>query len=238
MPTIMDIEILNKYKSFLDWGTNQGLGYNDENCSRWVSFMLCAERLKDKSNLSIIELGTCRSFVDGQFEGCNLDDAKYWKPENPEFWDWGAGCFILMFGQLFNGCDLTTLDLMRSHIARSKVMTDSLGIKCDHVVSDSVSYLKATDKQYDLIYVDTGDMWPIEPTAQLQLDECKVIVERNLLKEGGILLIDDVRNKVPKEYGDINNEFGKSKYALEYLLNNGFHKVYTGYQYILMKDIA
>lgn len=227
---------LNEYKEFLDCGTNQSLGYEDSDKSRYKSFEICADYISAKTDVSILELGTCRSFVDGRFEGCNLDDGKYWKPDNPEFWDWGAGCFLLVFGQLFKTCSLTTLDLMKSHISRSKVMTDSLGIKCNHVVSDSVEFLKNTEHKYDLIYVDTGDMWPIEPTSELQLSECKVIVERDLLKPGGLLLIDDVLNKTPRELGDPDNLLGKSKYSMGYLLDSGmFDLCFDGYQYLLKK---
>ena len=114
-------------------------------------------------------------------------------------------------------------------------MTDSLGIKCNHVVSDSVSFLLNTDKKFDLIYLDTGDMWPIKGTCDLQLNEAKAIVNRDLLKEDGIILIDDVLNGTPREMGDLRNTLGKSETSIPYLLDNGFEIVYDGYQYILKK---
>jgi predicted O-methyltransferase YrrM len=179
-------------------------------------------------------LGTCRSFVDGNFEGCNSDDPIYWNSKDFSKWDWGAGCFSLIFGQLTD-CKLTTLDLMESHIKRCKVMTDSLEINCNHVVSNSISFLETTNEKWDLIYLDTGDMWPIDSTCSLQLREAQIIVERDLLKEGGILLIDDVLNGTPREMGDLNNSLGKSETSIPYLLNNGYETVYEGYQYILIK---
>lgn len=232
----MIAEKLDNYRNYLHEGTYQSLGYEDISKSRYQSFKKCLDYLQTIDNPNILELGTCRSFVDGKFEGCNLDDTIYWHPQDPSFWDWGAGCFLLVIGEIIENGNITTVDLIASHIKRSKVMTDSLGIKCNHVVSDSLAFLRNTPEKYDLIYVDTGDMWPIEPTAQLQLDECKIIVERNLLKPGGLILIDDVLNKTPKELGDTNNELGKSKYSLNYLLEQDYEIIYKGYQYLLKKN--
>lgn len=223
--------LLDKYKKYLDIGTNEGLRDDKPELSRYESFKYCIEKLQPGAN--VLELGTSRSYVDGKYEGCNSDDKKYWKPNNPEFWDFGGGCFSLIFGQL--GYNLTTLDLIASHIARCKIMTDSLGIKCNHVVSDSCEFLKNTNEKYDLIYLDTCDMMPVENAEAVQLEEAKLIVERNLLKPEGMLLIDDVLNLTPKEHGHVNNTLGKSTKSLPYLLDNGFKVVFKGYQYILSR---
>jgi hypothetical protein len=225
---------LKKYKKLLDLGSFEGLRYTDAKKSRYESFGYCLDFLKNRPNANVIELGTCRSFVDGKFEGCNSDDSIYWDAKDFSKWDWGAGCFSLIFGQLTD-CKLTTLDLIESHIKRCKVMTDSLGIDCNHIVSDSITFLESTNEKFDLIYLDTGDMWPIDSTCSLQLREAQIIVERDLLKEGGILLIDDVLNGTPREMGDLTNRLGKSETSIPYLLNNGYETVYDGYQYILIK---
>jgi len=222
-------------KIFLDTGTFEGLRYIDESKSRFVSFDMCLNFLETRHSISILELGTCRSFVDGKFEGCNSNDTIYWKPQSRSFWDWGAGCFSLVFGLLAKYDSLITVDLMDSHIRRCKIMTDSLGISCKHVVSDSLSFLASIDKQFDLIYVDTGDMWPIQPTCELQLKEVQKITERGLLKDGGLLLIDDVLNGTPRELGDSINKFGKSEKSIPYLMNNGFDLMFEGYQYVFRK---
>lgn len=224
---------LDKYKELLDTGTNEGLRDIRPELSRYQSFKYCIEHLSKINNPSILELGTTRSFVDGKYKGCNLEDRKYWEKDNYSKWDFGGGCFTLIFGQL--NYDFTTLDLIPSHIERSKYMTDSLGIKCTHVVSDSCEYLKTTNKQFDLIYLDTCDMMPISNAEFVQLEEAKYIVERNLLKPNGLLLIDDVLNKTPFEHGHLDNKYGKSTKSLPYLLNNDFKVVFEGYQYILSK---
>lgn len=231
----MKKESIEKYKDLLDRGSYEGLRYPDSSKSRYKSFTYCLKELEKVENPNILELGTSRSFVDGKFEGCNSNDTKYWEPNDFSKWDWGAGCFTIVFGSFSNYKSLTTVDLMESHINRCKTMTESLGIKCSHVVSDSVKYLRETDKKYDLIYLDTGDMWPIDSTCDLQLEEAKMIIERDLLNDGGIILIDDVLNGTPKEMGDLNNKLGKSEKAIPYLESNGFRIIFNGYQYILTK---
>ena len=225
---------MNKYKELLDRGTVESSGIEDETISRFQSFLIAKKLTKNKENIEILELGTCRSFVDGKYEGCNSDDIKYWEKDNFAKWDWGAGCFSLVFGQEIPHANITTVDLMKSHIFRCKTMTVSLGINSNHVVMDSVKFLSETDKKNDLIYLDTGDMTPIEPTSNLQLDEVRIIVERDLLKPNGILLIDDVLNKTPKEHGDLSG-LGKSKYSIPFLLENGYKTIFKGYQYIFTK---
>jgi hypothetical protein len=226
---------LNKYKELLDIGSFEGLRYEDLSKSRYESFKMCLNFLEGRENPSILELGTSRSFVDGKFEGCNSDDIKYWNPKDFTKWDWGAGCFTIVFGQMSKYDSLITVDLIDSHIRRCKTMTDSLNIKCQHIVSDSIKFLNETEKKFDLIYLDTGDMWPIEGTCNLQLKEAEIIVNRNILKDGGLLLIDDVLNGTPRDMGDLKNKLGKSEKSIPYLESKGFKKIFGGYQYILTK---
>ena len=91
--------------------------------------------------------------------------------------------------------------------------------KVKFVNTSSVEYLKQCDKySFDIIYLDTCD--PNEHGAEIQLEEVRVIVEKNLLKNNGIILIDDVRNP-DNEYA-INN-LDKSKHSIRYLINNGYN---------------
>lgn len=226
--------MISNYKKYLDIGTNEGLRCEDESRSRFVSFSKCIDYLITKTNPTILEIGTSRSFVDGKFEGCNLDDLKYWNSKDYSKWDWGAGCFTIVFGQELPNSNLTTLDIIGGHIDRCKIMCQSLGLKnINYRISDSVQFLTQTNLKFDLIYLDSGDMHPIEPTCELQLQESKLIVEKNLLNKGGLLLIDDVLNGTPKEMGNKNNKLGKSELSIPFLISNGFKITYEGYQYIL-----
>jgi hypothetical protein len=200
--------------------------------SRYYTFKYCYENIEIK-NPVIVELGTSRSFVDGRFEGCNSDNIKYWEPENKEKWDWSAGSFTKVFSNLFPFSNFYTVDLMRSHIERCKIMnSDKKNII--YSISSSEDFLNNFDKKIDLLYLDTGDMTPIEDTAQLHLREAKIIVERNLLADNGIILIDDVKSIIPKQHGEIS-DLGKAKYSIPYFLKNGYKIEMSEYQYILKK---
>ena len=182
----------------------------------------------------IVELGTSRSFVCGRFEGCNSDDVKYWEPNNPEKWDWSAGCFTKVFSNLYPNSDFHTLDLMKSHIKRCKIMNEDRNNITYHV-SSSEDFLEKFDKKIDLLYLDTGDMTPIEETAQLHLREAKIIIEKDILAKNGIILIDDVKSVVPKKIDGETSDLGKAKYSIPYFLENGYKSVFNEYQTVLRK---
>lgn len=203
--------------------------------SRYTTFQYCLNEFRKNSGKTIVELGTSRSFVDGRYEGCNQDDVKYWKPENPELWDWSAGCFTRVFASCLEDLSpsFDTVDLAPSHINRCKVMNQCYPFLNFHVCS-SESFLQNYNGKIDLLYLDTGDMTPIEFTAQLHLREAKIIVERGLISKGGIILIDDIRSVVPFEHGE-NIPLGKGYLSIPYFLENGFHLIMDEYQTILKK---
>lgn len=205
--------------------------------SRYYTFKFCFENIDSKKDYKILELGTSRSFVDGTYDGVNSDNTKYWEPDNPEKWDWSAGFFTYVFGEKISGTNkkLDTLDICKKHIERCKIMTKNFCKNINYHVSDSREFLKKCSK-YDLIYLDTGDMYPIEFTAKLQLEEAKLIVERNLLNEGGLILIDDVRNPAPKITENEKSDYGKAKYSIDYFLKNNFTIIMDEYQVILKKN--
>lgn len=201
--------------------------------SRYHSFKYCYDNLKKDKPL-IVELGTSRSFVCGRFEGCNSDDVKYWEPNNPEKWDWSAGSFTKVFSNLYPNSDFHTLDLMKSHINRCKIMNADRNNITYHV-SSSEDFLEKFDKKIDLLYLDTGDMTPIEDTAQLHLREAKIIIEKDILAKNGIILIDDVKSVVPKKIDGETSDLGKAKYSIPYFLENGYESVFNEYQTVLKK---
>lgn len=228
---------IESYKKYLDGGTWDHQNWSDFETlpkSRYESFKFVMDHMRQNNLHTVIELGTCRSFMGGAYEGCNKNDIKYWNENDPEKWDWGAGAFGLVMGLCVDDVEITTLDLISDHINRCKVMTERNKHKYTYIVSDSLTFLKNVDKKYDIIYVDTGDMTPIEPTAKLQLDEAKIIVEKQLLNDGGLILIDDVKSQVPKEFG-CDTGLGKSKYSLDYFTNHGYEIIFEGYQYILRR---
>ena len=240
-PSIFLVEdILNKYKAFLDDGTlNQDWSYFSHiSKSRYYTFRMAFEHFIIEKGKIVVELGTTRSFVHGGHPACKLSNFEYWTPGTPENWDWGAGFFTRMACEClipFNA-QLHTIDICSEHIERCKIITAEFSSNVTYHVCSSQDFLSNCNfsEGIDLLYLDTGDMTPIEPTALLQLEEAQIIVRRNLISQNGIILIDDVKNSTPKKFGEAS-DLGKSKYSLPYLLNNGFEIVADEYQVILKK---
>ena len=230
---------LQKYEKFLVEGTYSDQDFNYFSKypkSRYYSFKFAFEYFEQINGKIIVELGTTRSFVHGGLIGCNSNDTRYWTPNNPENWDWGAGAFTLMAGECLSHMNpkIYTVDLASDHIQRCRLMTQEFK-NITHVISDSRDFIRTLPaKSVDLLYLDTGDMTPIEPTAQLQLSEAQLIVERDIISDNGIIVIDDVRNPTPKKFGE-KSDLGKSKYALEFFLSRGFEILIDEYQVILKR---
>lgn len=200
--------------------------------SRYWSFRTACDHLKSLNRpLTIVELGTSRSFVDGRFPGCNSDDKSYWEPDAPEKWDWSAGLFTHVFAKMFPDSTIHTVDLCPAHIRRCQYMNkDSTNIQ--YHVASSENFLKSLTHPVDLIYLDTGDMTPIEPTAQLQLREARIVTQKNLIRPDGLVLIDDVRNLTPKRIGE-TSDYGKAKYSIPHFEACGYVNIFDEYQVVL-----
>ena len=237
------LEILNKYKDLME---DSMFPYHSAEeykkyfgkvpKFRYHTLKYCFDYFFENNFKTIAELGTSRSFVDGKFPGCNEDDLKYWEPKNPEKWDWSAGCFTRLTGEIIQDTDIDfiTIDLDPRHINRSKIMTEELN-NIEYYVMSSEDFLENGQGQLDFVYMDTGDMTPIEMTAQLHFRESKLIVEKNLISDGGIILIDDVRSPVPKITSNEKSDYGKAKYSIPYLQENGFDIVMDEYQVVMIK---
>lgn len=233
--------LLEPYKNYLEAGTYVGTDWSHFDPvpkSRYETFKAAFEHFAQNQGKVVVELGTSRSFTHGSHPGCNSDDTHYWTPDQPENWDWGAGFFTRMAAICLNHLnpDFHTVDLMATHIKRCQFMTQDFAYLLKYHVSSSEDFLRTCSfpNGIDLLYLDTGDMTPIEPTALLQLREAIIIVERNLIAKNGQILIDDVRNQTPVQYGE-KSGLGKSKYALPYLLQHGFEMVMNEYQVLLQK---
>jgi hypothetical protein len=208
---------------------------------RYHTFKKAFELFKAINGATIVELGTIRSFVHGGIAGCNSDDPIYWNPKKCEDWDWGAGLFSLVAAEEFidSGVSVYTVDISEAHINRSKVVTGHLSNKITYHVEDSVNFIKTFESRYhkkiDLLYIDTGDMTPIEQTAQHQLKEAQAIVDSNIISIGGLVLIDDVRNPAPIILSAEESLLGKAKYSLPYLQKNNFVILCDEYQVLLRR---
>jgi hypothetical protein len=233
----------NKYKNFLDKAMSYYTSddtfikwFDRVPLSRYYTIKYCFENFEKHNMTTLVELGTSRSFVDGRFDGCNSDNPVFWEPENPEKWDWSAGCFTKTASTCLdhiNDFNFTTVDLIPNHINRCKIMNSS-STNINYIIASSEEFLQKTNQKIDLLYLDTGDMTPILSTAQLHLREAKIIVERDLMNKNGIILIDDIKSVVPYEQGE-NVERGKGFLSIPFFLKNGFSLIMDEYQTVLQK---
>jgi len=233
---------LEEYKPFLEQGT-----YNEHDWSFWKkrpesryeTFKTAFEHFAKGKGRIIVELGTSRSFVDGKYPGCNCNETHFWNPKEISKWDWGAGMFTYVAADVLGHLnpEFHTVDLMRDHIGRCRHMTKPFERFMHYHVRSSERFLKhwPKRKKIDLLYLDTGDISPVEPTAMLHLREAKIIVARNLLADDGIILIDDVRHPVPIKLDGDQTGLGKAKYSIPYFLKNGFELIQDEFQIILRK---
>lgn len=176
----------------------------------------------------IVELGCARSFMDGSY--CN--EVQIWTPTRADLWDWSAGCFLKVFSDILGKATFTTVDMVASHVSISQ-MINANKRNITFVTSTSEAYLESQPAQkFDLIYIDTGDVFP--PDVDLALREVECIVRRDLVKPGGYVLIDDVHSVVPANHGHQNLR-GKAQKSLPFLLEHGFQIILDEYQTLLQK---
>jgi len=232
--------VLNRYKEHLENGTYQGQDWSIFEVkpkSRYDTFKYAFEYFEKNNGKIVVELGTTRSFVHGGSPGCNTSNLAYWTPNNPENWDWGAGFFTRVAAESLVHLHPTihTIDIDFTHIYRSAIITYDFRKMIQYHICSSFDFLKQVQPQsIDLLYLDTGNMTPIEETARMQLAEARIIVERNVLSPNGIILIDDVRNQTPRTFGDTSG-LGKAKYSIHYFLANGYEILMDEYQVILRR---
>ena len=233
--------INSKYKYFLEnppgldeFAGKLGVKHEPYWCNRYSSFSKALRLFQESKGKTILELGTSRSFVGGHLEGCLSPQNSYWNPNNPEGWDWQAGCFTIIAAEFCRdvnpSVDFSTLDISEEHLRRARLMTENIWPHINYIQSPSENFLSSYDGQIDLLYIDTGD--PEPNTRALQLREAEIIVSRNLIPKNGTILIDDVYR--PTKFRQ-SNYVSKAEYSIPYYLSNGFELCFCEYQSILIK---
>jgi len=211
--------------------------------TRHPSLVNAFERIADKKNPFIVELGTSRSYVRGGNEGCMDDDPKYWDPSRPERWDWGAGIFSRVCAEIIEGTEasLHSVDPSSQAMHISKTITSGIEANVTFQHTTSTEFLRALDEPIDLLYMDHHET--CEEGALLHRIDSQLIVEKELLARDGTILIDDVHvHGLAREsatrllralVGRRGLHFGKGKYSVPYLCEQGFEILYEGYQVVL-----
>ena len=174
--------------------------------------------MKDRDEICIVELGTSRSFKSWGISS----DIKDWHPNKPEMWAWSDGCFTKLFADNFNDKKLTmyTIDPCPDAIHVVKTMIGE-NANVEILQMKSTDFLRDFDGKIDLLYMDhleSGDM-----ACKVHLLDSQIVIERNLMSDEGIILIDDCPE----------GSVGKGKLSIPYLLQKGYQTILHDYQMIL-----
>ena len=205
------------YSSFLDRRTN----------TFEKSYELIIQNMEKKNDIyNIVELGSSRSYVNGGITGCLSTDKIYWQPNNPELWDWGAGVFTKVFAENLKGQNYKLYTIDPSREANS-IVTTMCGqyneVKID--LNYSTNFLNNFNEKIDFLYMD--HMETSEQAANQHLYDAKLIIEKNLMSENGVILIDDIGHNIID---------GKGKYSIPYLLENNYKIIIHEYQVLMVKN--
>jgi len=117
----LNLDVLDRYQQFLG--------------KRYPSVALSFERIAEKKSPVIVELGSSRSYVSGGNQGCMDDDPKYWNPDRPERWDWGAGIFSRVCAEIIAGTDASLHSVDPSPKAMRIARTITSGIDAHSALS-------------------------------------------------------------------------------------------------------
>ena len=191
------------------------------------SYQIILDKLQNSNyNYNIVELGSSRSFVNGNMDGCLSSDIKYWHPYEPFKWDWGAGIFTKVFCEnlMDKNYNLYTIDPDKNANAIVKIMCqNNENVK---VVNDiSTNFLTNFSGKIDFLYMD--HMETSEEAAIIHLNDIKLVIERNLMAYDGVILIDDVGENIYS---------GKGKYSIPYLLQNNYKILIHEYQVLMIRN--
>jgi len=192
--------------------------YEEYLSQRTDTFKRVWDCIKDKDDIVIVELGTSRSFKSWGIS----HDEKDWFPENPEKWAWSDGCFTRLFVDNLEGKNYTfyTIDPCPNAIHVVKTMIGE-NERVKILQMKSTDFLKDFDDKIDLLYCDHLESG--EEACKVHLTDAKIVMEKKLMNDDGIILIDDC----PKD------QTGKGKYSIPYLLQNGYREIMHQYQIIL-----
>lgn len=184
------------------------------------TFKQAYQCIKHKNDIVIVELGTSRSFKSWGISS----DINDWHEYNPECWAWSDGCFTRLFADNLYGKNYTiyTIDPCADAIKVVKTMIGENN-KVKILQTTSTDFLNNFDEKIDLLYMDHLESG--EEACQVHLIDAKIVIEKELMKDDGIIFIDDCPNG--------NN--GKGKYSIPYLQENNYKILIHEYQMILKK---
>jgi mannosyltransferase OCH1-like enzyme len=210
--------------------------------------------------VTVVELGVTRSFVSEPPRDVVMTDRAHWRPDDAAAWDWGAGCFTRVvvetlagYDCIYHGVDPSAESLAVAKITLEPIFAEtaeeataqSLATELDAGVlawagpaelrrrihfhqKTAAAFLETWGGQADLIYMDHGEC--SEETAAIHAMDARTILERDLVKPGGLVLIDD---HAPQGEGD--KAIPKSQTARAVFEEAGWAMMAEGYQLLLQR---
>jgi hypothetical protein len=195
--------------------------YEEYLSQRLNTFKETYERIKDKDNIIIVELGTTRSFKSWGI----TDDKNLWFPSNPEKWAWSDGCFTKLFADNLKDKNfiIYTIDPCEKaqHVVKTMIGDNN---KVKMLQTTSTEFLQNFNDKIDLLYMDHLESG--NEACEVHLQDSKIILENQLMKDDGIILIDDC----PK------GQIGKGRDSIPYLLQNGYKSIIHEYQMLMSRE--
>lgn len=178
---------------------------------------------------SIEKLAQHKEYLGDHFDGYRFAFERF-EEHNGKFvvelasWDWDTN----RFGYLAADCLYHTdpyVYILETHddaMKKCKSMTKKLGYVIDYHVWQIVDFLKYYPLNHciDLLHMGTLQRLSHEMAAQVNLDAVKMIVQRNLLSNTGIILIDNIE---------------QCERAVRYLLSHGYKTLLSGAQLIISR---
>jgi len=197
---------------------------------RYPTFRYAFDEFVRIGGKTIVELGTSRSFVAAGHAGCGVNDPRYWRPDEPRYWDWGAGIFTRMCALHLRDYrpQIHSVDISKEAIDISKVITAEFANLITYHLESSESFLTRFPDKIDLLYMDAGETG--DGADQLHLREATIVCGRGLLSQAAVVLIDDVN--IP------GTSLSKGTFSIPFFLASGFEVRIAGYQAVLQRSDA
>jgi hypothetical protein len=182
--------------------------FNTRFWDRNISFDKTLKRLSDVKNPSIVETGCIRK-------------------EEDWCWNEGAGFSTYIFSHFahYNDGKLNSVDCDSTNCQFAKIWTNYFGKTCTVHQSYSKDFLEKFQGNIDLFYADSADT-DTDRFQEICLEEVQ-LAQKNL-NTNSMILIDDT-------YEEKGVLVGKGKLAVPWLLENGWVRIYNGYQQLLAR---
>ena len=204
----------------------------------------------------LVELGIVRQLVHENTICGHNQDSRLCHPDRPEEWNWTDGCFTKLVAEILQSLNMQYIGVDPDPDAHEAARNAVIETKCIDFESScskpfalesaefctlikpttsmefrktrSTDFLKCEREQIALLYMDYGEL--SEECARLHAQDIQLVLDRDLIAPGGMILIDDHQTQAP--YVPL------SKYSVPLLVRAGYKVLEEGQQILLEKSTA